>query len=129
MSGRKLAIALVALAFLVGIVLGGLLDAYLRSNFLPDVVASSAGAEINTTLYSLYRFRKGDSVKGTEMLESRLDNAAMTLATRLGDTPRSRRDPIYVTVIERFKVYRAAYPHSNGSYLDQALANALSRVD
>jgi hypothetical protein len=107
-------------------VLGGLLDEYLRAKFLPDIVASSAAAEANVTLYSLLRFRNGDSVKGIEMLESRLDDAALILARRLGDVPKSQRDPRYVKVIERFKAYRAEYPHSSGAYLDQALANALS---
>jgi hypothetical protein len=119
-------IGLILLAFLIGSVVGAFVADRMWTSRSLDLVAGSAAAEVNTTLYLLERARTGGA--GTaDFLESKLDSGIAALGTSLKSIPASHREPAHLKVLGRAREYRQRFPHSSGSRtIDKIVTDALA---
>ena len=80
-----------------------------------------------TSIGLLEQLRAGRSKEGMEMLEARLDAAAIGLSGAVRDTQDPERQTNSLRALERIRDYRAQYPrHTGNSNVDHAVAQALN---
>jgi hypothetical protein len=123
-KGRATGFVLIALV--VGAAAGAWVADRMWTSRSLDLMAASAAAEVNTTLYLLHDARTS-AAGSTDFLESKLDGAIAALGASLRSIPSSRRDPSHLKVLTRAREYRQRSPHSSGSRtVDKVVTDALA---
>jgi hypothetical protein len=125
---KKLAIIFIAVAFVFGIVSGGLADRYYGRQFFSLFYASMETSHANSTLETLKSLRANKVTNSVELLEGSLDGSLMVLDATMDYIPKSEQDK-QLKVFGKIKAYRAQFPRKTEDLeTDQAVSNALSRA-
>ena len=125
---KKLAIILIVVAFIFGIVGGGLADRYYGRQFFSLFYASMETSHANSTLVTLKNLRANNITNSVELLEGNLDGSLMVLDATMDYIPKSEQDN-ELKVFTKAKEYRVQFPRkTESSETDQAVSNALSRA-
>jgi hypothetical protein len=126
---KKLAIALIVVAFLVGAVGTGLAVGYFYNRSALRLVCLSEAAKAGMDVSVLNQLQANNITNAIRLLDTQLDGSLITLWFFRNDITPSDRDTT-LGILRKAKEYRAKFPHRSGSpTIDESVSNALSLVD
>lgn len=126
---KKLVVILITVAFVVGIVGGGVADRYYCRQFFTLFYSSMEKSHANSTLVTLERLRANNVTNSIELLEVNLDGSIILLDTTKDYVPKSEREK-ELEFLRKAKEYRVRFPRkSEDSEYNQEVSNVLSHVE
>jgi hypothetical protein len=126
---KKLAIVLIVIAFVAGIIAGGLAYRHYAGRAFEQFNAIMATFHAEGTVDTLKLLRSNDITNSIEGLEMELDENLAVLNQTVDYLPEPARDE-ELKVLQKAKAYRAKFPRKTQSpEIDQAVSNVLSRVE
>ena len=125
---RALLLAMAAL--IIGALAGGWGVSRFWERFAGDLAAGSMAADASTTVLTLEHLRMGNTTGAVERLETKLDGALIGLGAFIPETPKSRRDPQHISVLEIARAYRTKFPRTSDSpEISGGVARAFELLD
>jgi hypothetical protein len=129
---KKLAIALIVVAFVIGIIAGGWGVGHVFGRLTVRLITSNAAAQTSIDVALLKRLRANNVTNTVGVLETELDGSVSALGFYMGETPKANREPQQLKALQIAKEYREKYPqtytNADEIVMSQMVSNAFLLV-
>jgi hypothetical protein len=126
---RKLAIILIAVAFIIGAVSGGFGMRQILVSFLNKFILTIQSTQIGRDVSLLTYIRANDITNATELLEIDLNGSLIAFDSFISDIPKAQRNPSDIKILRGAKIYRAKFPYKDTPDIDETISNLFLMVD
>ena len=127
---KKIAIALIIAAFLIGSIIGHQIASRKFEKILQVSSENTASGWANNSIWLLNVLRTNNTAKAISNLEMNLDWQLIDLNYSMSNAPASPLNPYFYKSIQRAKEYRSQFPYKSDSQLeDEGVSNILLHVN
>ncbi|HVU07623.1 MAG TPA: hypothetical protein VHG89_03670 [Verrucomicrobiae bacterium] len=126
---KKLAISFIVVAFIIGVVSGGIGMRQVLVSFLNKFVLTTQSAQIGRDVSLLTYIRANDITNATELLEIDLNSSLIAFDSFIGDASQAQRNSSDMKILRGAKMYRTKFPYKDTPDIDETISNLFLTID